>query len=1098
MAADWKRIREVFEQALDLEPGRRAAFLDETCAGDDIVRREVDAMLAAHDRPGSFLAAPPALASGVSGAGMLREADPTASLLSAGTVVDEKYRIESLLGAGGMGAVYRATHLQLERHVALKVIRGELLADPSSVERFRREAVAVARLRHPNIVTVHDYGIAPRIGAYLVLELLEGRSLRAELAERKRLDMETTCALVGQVCEGVGAAHRAGVVHRDLKPENLFLEKRGGGQGPAAAPVAKVLDFGLAKLEEASRSAGGMLTAGGTVLGTPIYMSPEQCRGDEVDARSDVYALGCVVYEMLTGRPPFVGQQIAALVFKHVDEVPRPASELVPGLASSVDEALSKALAKAPADRHQTAEAFARALGAVVSAAPSGADMPPGRSTAAPGQATGEGKRTTAAKDARTDEAPASASPNNLPRPVTHFVGRERQIAEVRDWLTRSRLVTLAGPGGIGKTRLALEVAERVLDDYEDGVWLVALGALTDPALATHAVASALGVREQGGRLEFEALQAWLREKRLLLVLDNCEHLVEACAGLAQALLEACPGLQLLATSREALGVVGEAVWSVPTLGVPAAGAADALDCESVRLFLDRAALAKPDFEATASSKLTIAAVCRRLEGIPLAIELAAARAKMLSVEQILERLDDRFRLLAGGSRTAPSRQQTLRATLDWSYELLADDERALLRRLSVFSGGWTFAGAEAAASIDDPRPIPSSEILDLLVRLVDKSLVIVRDRERDVRYGMLETIREYALEHLRAGGEAEEAARRHAEYFLALAEEADPEFVRAEAVTWLARLEAEHDNLRAALEWLFEHDAEGCLRLAGSLRAFWHFHGHLREARQWLDAALERNPTAPARLRMPALRGSGELAVHRGDSELASARFEETMRLAEEVGDAKQVIRSSYHLGAAGLLRGDIEAARAYYGKSLAGAKEAGHDPLIAASLNSLGEIARLEGGWTEAQQLYEEAVALFRRGGDNYSLSVALTNLGASAYERGDLQGASGSYREAIALSHALGDTANISLSIDGTASVAAKEGAWERAARLSGAADALREAIGYEMEPADRAFRERYLREVREYLSEADLEAALAEGRAMTPEQAIEYALSTRLIG
>jgi non-specific serine/threonine protein kinase len=387
--------------------------------------------------------------------------------------------------------------------------------------------------------------------------------------------------------------------------------------------------------------------------------------------------------------------------------------------------------------------------------------------------------------------------------------------------------------------------------------------------------------------------------------------------------------------------------------------------------------------------------------------------------------------------------------------------------------------------------------VLDLLARLVDKSLVAMHHQGREARYGMLETIREYALEHLSALGEAEDVKRRHSEFFLALAEEAESKFYGTTQAEWLTKLEAEHDNVRAALAWLLEHDAEGCLRLAAAVRRLWIVRGHLREGRRWLEAALERcpvGPQAPARARINALRGNGDLARQQGDLAAARACYEEIVRFATEAGDTLQIALLSNSLGIVALMQGDLRAARAFLDESLACGREIGNDNLLADSLNSLGEIARVEGAWAEARQLYEQAVALWRRGGEQYGLSTTLLNLGAVTYEQGELRAASAYYREALAHSRELAYPVHVSLSLDGLGAVAAKEGALARAARLAGAAEALRDAIGYELERADRAIRERYLAEAHEQLGEAGLEAALAKGRALTLEQALEYALES----
>jgi non-specific serine/threonine protein kinase len=1104
MAPDWKRVREVFERALEHAPGERATFLDRACGDEHGLRQEVEALLAAEARPGAFLIAPVAPGAAWRQAETVDRtgADPR---LPAGTLVEGKYRIEALVGSGGMGEVYSATQLNLHRPVALKLMRGSLLADPAARARFEREARAVARLSHPNLVTVHDLGVAPDLGAYIVMEYVAGRSLRQELDARGRLPAGDAVALVRQVCAGVAAAHASGVLHRDLKPENILLEGEGG------AGLAKVVDFGIAKLVEGGGGTGEVVTQEGVVLGTPTYMAPEQCRGEAADARTDVYALGCVLYELLTGAPPFLGPTSAAVLARHLAD-PAPVEPLRrAGVGAGLEAAVARALAKAPDARFVSAGELSAALEpALAGAAPAGERPtvePAGRTAALPAHA---GTNVWAGAD--TGQA---VPRNNLPQAVTRFVGREREIAGVHEWLARARLVTLVGPGGIGKTRLALEAAWQAAGAYPDGVWLIELASLADPDLVAQAVAAALGVREEGGRPLLETLAGWVEGKQLLLVLDNCEHLVEACARLAQRLLGAGAGLRVLATSREALEVGGEAVWSVSALELPAEEAAPSLDCEAARLFVDRATLARPGFDVAGPTAPVVAAICRRLEGIPLAIELAAARVKALSVEQILSRLDDRFRLLSCGNRTAATRQQALRATLDWSYRLLEEEERALLRRLSVFSGGWTLSAAERVASCELrvaseegghtsthsglttrnsqlATPFAADDVLDGLTRLVNKSLVVVQDARREARYSMLETIREYASEHLRAAGEAEIVRRAHAEYFLALGEAAEPELTGARAAEWVERLEAEHDNVRAALGWLAEHDAEACLRLASIVRILWHVHGHLREGRRWLEAALERSPAAPAGVRLAALRGNGDLARQQGDFGAARACFEESMRIAGEAGDERQIAWSSHGLGILAMQQGDLAVSRAYFEKSLASGKEVEDDLLIAHAFNCLGEVARLESRWTDAHTLYEQAVAVNRGSGYQDGLGVVLCNLGSVLYEVGDLRKARACYGEALAISQALGNKGATAWSLDGLGAVAAMEGASARAARLAGAAEALREAIGYELDPADRAFRDRYLQEVRERLGEAGLEAALGDGRALTSEQAVSIAL------
>src|ERR671917_1439263 len=441
-----------------------------------------------------------------------------------------------------------------------------------------------------------------------------------------------------------------------------------------------------------------------------------------------------------------------------------------------------------------------------------------------------------------SEAEPASRAPvhppHKLPSELSSFVGREEELAEVKRLLVNDRLLTLTGSGGCGKTRLALAVARELLEGFEDGVWLVELASLADPSLVPQVVASTLGVREQPGRSLTETLSDYLSSKKMLLVLDNCEHLIEGCAELAEALLRSCPELRVLATSREALGITGEVAWPVPSLSLPDVRRLPDIESlpsyESARLFVERAAAVKPTFALTEQNASSVAHICYRLDGIPLAIELAAARTKVLSVEEIAARLGDSFRLLAAGSRTAMPRQRTLHATMDWSHQLLSQKERVLFRRLSVFAGGFTL---EAAESICAGEELQRNEVLDLLSHLVDKSLVIMWEDRTGTRYRLLETIRQYGKERLEEVGEAAHVRERHAGCYLAVAEEAEPELKGERQVTWLEPLETEHENLRVTMAWLLGRgESEEAARLGWALWLFWGIRTHLGEGRRAME----------------------------------------------------------------------------------------------------------------------------------------------------------------------------------------------------------------------------------------------------------------------
>jgi predicted ATPase len=531
----------------------------------------------------------------------------------------------------------------------------------------------------------------------------------------------------------------------------------------------------------------------------------------------------------------------------------------------------------------------------------------------------------------RTAERPSG----NLPLAPTSFVGRDREVAEVGRLLSERQLLTLCGPGGAGKTRLALAVASRLGDHFEDGVWWVELAPISDPNLVAQAVAQTLMIADEPGRPLADTLARDLAATELLLVLDNCEHLIEACAELADALLRACPDLQILATSREPLRISGEASFMVPSLSVPDPGrlpaAGDLAGYEAVRLFVERTRAVDPSFALMEQNALAVADVCRKLDGIPLAIELAAARTRVLTVEQISEKLDDPLGLLTAGSRTAAARHRTLRATLQWSHGLLDEQEQELFRRLSMFAGGWDLEAAEAVGAAE---PAEAGRVLDLLSGLVEKSLVVAEAEARGaVRYGMLEPVRHYALELLEEGGETGETRGRHAAFFAALAEEAYPKLRAVPQVEWLRRLDKENDNLRGALSWaLSADDIPTAARLGYALWTFWWIRNRQIEGRRWMEQVLPGRDGLPPPLRIRATIAAAAMAYGQGDTEAVVRYTAELVELSRAVG-GDALAEAFVHAGT-GLVatdRGDLEAAAPHLEEALPLFREAGEDGLAA-----------------------------------------------------------------------------------------------------------------------------------------------------------------------
>ncbi len=765
-------------------------------------------------------------------------------------------------------------------------------------------------------------------------------------------------------------------------------------------------------------------------------------------------------------------------------------------------------------------------------------------------------------------------TPTNLPAALTSFVGRGRELAAVEHGLAQGpggcRLLTLTGVGGGGKTRLALEVAAAVRPHYPDGVWLVELAALADPTLVPATVAAALALRELPGASFTEAMAALadtLQARRMLLVLDNCEHLVAACAGLAARLLRACPHLQILATSREALGIAGETVWRLPPLSLPPliedlqqvprmdalpgraaenvvveAAALDRLQrFEAVQLFVERARASRPDFTLTRQNAAAVAQICRRLDGLPLAIELAAARLSALSARDVAARLDDRFRLLTAGNRAALPRHQTLRGVLDWSYTLLNAPEQALLRRLAVFAGGWTI---EAAETVCAGGPVGKCDVLDLLAGLEAKSLVTLGDdpappsEESESRYGLLETVRQYAADHLAANGELDAAGGAHAAYILTLAERAEPGLYGPRQRYWLDRLEAEHDNIRAALAWSTREgegaDAQTAARLTGALGWFWRLHGHLNEGRRWLTIVLSKEcgiGDDASRLRAGALNAAGMLAERQHDYAPAEQALQESVARYRALGDDQGMADALNNLGHVVWDRSDNARAHPLFQESLSLRRTLGDERGVASSLNNLARVHRYQGDVEAATALYEQSVALWKRVGEPWGIATVLGNLGLEMGERGDYQRALSLHQESLALRRELGDKMGVSWSLTNVASIDTRLGNYERAvtlfeeslqlarqlgdkatvtdiveglaevaqareemgraARLFGGVAVLRAAVGDPLSPAERARYNRNVAVLRAALGEDRFTMLWREGQAMTLEEIIAYA-------
>jgi predicted ATPase/class 3 adenylate cyclase len=684
------------------------------------------------------------------------------------------------------------------------------------------------------------------------------------------------------------------------------------------------------------------------------------------------------------------------------------------------------------------------------------------------------------------------ARPNNLPVQMTNFIGREKEIAEIKGiLLDGARLLTLTGPGGTGKTRLALQTAAEILTEFGDGAYFVDLAPLTDPDLVLSTIAEAIGVTEDTGRPLHESLEIHLKEKELLLLLDNFEQVVDAGPSV-ERLLKSAPRLKVIVTSREVLHRYGESEYPVPPLGLPDPAHLPEVEAlsqyEAVALFIERAMAVKPGFMVTNENAPAVAEITARLDGLPLAIELAASRVKLLAPQGILDRLEQRLPLLTSPIKDAPERRRTLRGTIEWSYDLLDEDERRLFEHVSVFAGGGTIEAMESVCSL-----VGGTDTLDGLASLVDKSLIRQVETEgAEPRFAMLETIREFALDRLTERGEREEVARRHAFFFLALVEEAEPHLTSPEGVTWVDRITQEHDNIRTALRWSIESDEPDVgLRLAGAAWRFWHQRAHFREARAWFDELLALpRASASSVARAKGLTGLGGIAYWQGDYPAAESAYSDALAIYRDVGDERQIAEAVLNLGYMPALRGDIPASRRLQEEAIQLFEQAGATEEAGHARAFLGYGLLMEGDTDSARPFLEQNLAAVEQSGDAFMIASARHTMGQLERLSGNLVEAAAHYREAIRSFRRAGDQASILEPIEAMASVASAQGEHDRAVRLSAAARAGREALGGGP-PPEWLMPGDVFGEARNALGEESVEHATAEGAALSIDQAADYA-------
>src|SRR5579862_2533417 len=939
-------VRRLFDLLVPLAPSARAERLADVGRDDPALRTELETLLDA-DTGGSRIL-------GSLEEAFVRTSAPPPRDPWVGRSLP-RYDIQERLGGGGMGVVYKAHDRRLDRAVALKFLPPHILADSEAHSRFMNEARAASALDHPNICTIYEVDTTPDGHPYIAMAYVPGRTLQ-ELIRQGPLPVSQALRLALQVAQGLERAHEASVIHRDIKPANLMVTDRGD---------LRILDFGVA------RRGGSILTETGLALGTLAYMSPEQLQARPVDGRTDLWSLGVVLFEMLTGGRPFQGETDGALWGAIVGRPAPPLAEIRRDVPEALAAVVNRCLSKDPAQRYPDAAALARDLGEIL----------------------------------HSPSSPAAPRPVPVPVALSSFVGRRAELEAVADLLRRTRLVTLTGPPGIGKTRLATEAAPAAARGAD--VYFVALAALSDPALVIAEIATALGVAEDRSRSASEALRTFLKPRRALMVLDNFEQVVAAAPAVAE-LLSSCPDLRVLVTSRVPLRLNGEYEFSVPPLPLPDPGTIPSADTlthyGATELFILRAQAVTPHFSASGDDAAAVAGICERLEGLPLAIELAAARIKLFPPRTLLGRLGNRLDLLRGGGSDRPMRHQTLRQAIDWSYGLLSAPDQKSFRRLGVLRGGFTLDAAEALCREPGVDPI------EVLGSLVDQSLVRrLETAGPEPRYQMLEMIREYALERLEEAREGDDARRTHEDYFRSLAERLESKLTGDAQRAALDQLEQEHDNLRAAIAGSISAGRiPEALRMGAALWRFWIARGHLREGRERLTALLGLPAAQPrTRERARVLHGAGTLIHEISDMTSARPLLDESLSIWRELGDARGTAGALASIGWVALQQDENHFGRACSQEAFDLSRRTADRRGEAVALNNLGWAAIYQGDFRTAGPLLEQSGLLREELGDRRGAFYVRTNLAWVLARRGERSRAETLLDQALAGLRELGDT-------------------------------------------------------------------------------------------
>ncbi len=977
------------------------------------------------------------------------------------------------MGRGGFGAVYRCAQQALDRTVAVKVLTTEL--DEDNRARFLREQQAMGRLTgQPNIVTVLEVGVTPSGRPYLVTPFYPMDSLDAWIRRHGPLAAEDVLQIGVKIAGALDTAHRLGVVHRDVKPGNILLADHG---------EPELTDFGIAHID------GGFRTAAGTVTGSPAFTAPEVLEGQPPTPSADIYGLGATLFCALTGHAAFERRSGENMVTQFLRITTQP----VPDLRENDVSADISALVESAMARDRRARPSAAEFAEAVRQVQQQHGFP----------ATGEMVllTTPVPEAARAEPRTPVRRPNtgrmgggNLPLELTSLVDRRAELAGVKNLLSSSRLVTLTGIGGVGKTRLAVRAATQAAGDFADGAWMVELADVSEAAILIDSVVAVFGLRDKAPEPLTQVLVDYLCSRELLLVLDNCEQLVGPVAELDEVLLQACPGLRVLATSREPLNIAGESVLRVTPLTTPAPdrelGLPELSRYAAVKLFADRATAAVPGFELDEENKGAVAAICARLDGLPLALELAAARMRTMSPEQIVQRLDDRYTLLAGATRTAPNRQQTLWLSIDWSYDLCTPAEQQLWAQLSVFAGSCELDAVEGVCDLD-PAPFG---LLDGLTALVDKSILVREESGTAIRFTMLDTLRDYGRHRLRESSRSREFGRRHYEWYQRMLDDSAEGWIGSEQPGWLARLEREQSNLREALEFCLNEDTEAGLRMAAGLFEFWNFRGLLGEGRSWLNRVLARPGADASRYRVRALCAASKLASLQGEFRIATDLVRQAGALTGE--DAASLLRAeiAYAEGLLGLSSGETADALSGFERTVELTEPEPMFPIRMSALALLGWAYEMRGDSSRASDYYRRVLAVTEPRGEVLHRVAALRGLGVAAWQAGESEHGRQLLTEALRVNSGLNSTVLGMHSLEALAWTCDTRAGAERAAVLLGAAERL-QPPGTNVTDVFRnlaRFHDETERRARRDLGDRRYRAAHRKGRAMDMDDAVAYAL------